>query len=109
MRSYFVYILANRSRRLYIGVTSNLLVRLHQHRSGQYRCFTRDFRITFLVYFEQTANVAAAIAREKQLKRWPRWRKLRLIEQGNSGWRDLGADWFAEPGMPFDHTAPGNP
>jgi putative endonuclease len=55
--------------------------------------FTRQYRVTHLEYFEQTTDVRSAIAREKQLKRWPRNRKERLIEACNAGWLDLSADW----------------
>jgi putative endonuclease len=91
MRLYHVYILANLSRQLYIGVTNDLPRRLAQHRSGQWPGFTREFRIAMLVHFESTPNVRGAISREKQLKRWPRERKVRLIERHNLGWLDLGS------------------
>jgi putative endonuclease len=107
MRSYVVYILANQTRRLYIGITSNLLKRMHQHRTGRYDSYSRELRITRLVYFESTMSVTAAIVREKQLKRWPRARKLRLIELANSGWRDLCRDWFPDASSNLDYGAPG--
>ena len=80
MREYFVYVMASRSRRLYTGVTNDLLRRVWQHKTGAVDGFTRRYRVTQLVYFEQTSDVHSAIAREKQLKRWPRIRKARLIE-----------------------------
>jgi len=94
MREYFVYIMASRARRLYTGVTNDLLRRVWQHKTGAVDGFTRRYRTTQLVHFEQTSDVHCAIAREKQLKRWPRSRKLRLIEEHNAGWRDLAADWY---------------
>jgi putative endonuclease len=93
MHSYYVYILASHSRCIYVGVTNDLLRRLIQHRQGLLPGFTRDYRVTRLVHFEQFADVRVAITREKQLKRWPRWRKDWLIEQGNAGWDDLSAGW----------------
>jgi putative endonuclease len=93
MRQYYVYILANLSRRLYIGVTSDLLGRVYKHKQGAFPGFTKTYRITNLVYFEATPNVSAAIAREKQIKRWTRVRKYRLIDRHNAGWRDLSVDW----------------
>jgi len=103
MREYFVYILASRSRRcIYIGVTCDLQRRVWQHRKGAVPGFTRDYRVTDLMYFEQTSDVNVAIAREKQLKRWPRERKNRLIEANNPGWRDLAIDWT-------DHEPPNAP
>jgi putative endonuclease len=93
MRSYYVYILSSHSRCIYIGVTNDLTRRVAQHRQGRLPGFTRKYRVTRLVYFEELRDVIAAITREKQLKRWPRWRKERLIEQGNAGWHDLAAGW----------------
>ena len=88
MRTYHVYILASRSRRLYIGVTGHLAHRLQQHRAGQVRS-TAKYRITRLVYAEPTSDVRAAIAREKQLKGWCRWKKLALVSGINPTWDDL--------------------
>ena len=96
-RSFCVYILASRSRRLYVGVTNDLVRRLGQHRAGQ-SAFTARYQIDRLVYYEQTPNAGAAIAREKELKGWTRERKLALVEAVNAGWRDLAADWIgADP------------
>jgi putative endonuclease len=91
MRTYYVYILASRSRSLYIGVTNNLLRRLRCHRDGQIHT-TAKYRIVRLVYVETTADVLAAIAREKQLKGWLRKRKLALISAANPGWDDLAPE-----------------
>lgn len=89
MRQYFVYILASESRVLYVGVTNDLVRRLHEHRTGVIASFTARYHVVHLVYFETTNDVRVAIAREKQLKGWPRERKERLINRHNSGWRDL--------------------
>jgi putative endonuclease len=88
-RSYTVYILASLSRRLYIGVTNDLGRRILEHRERRADAFTTRYRITRLVYFEQTSDVIAAIAREKELKSWRRDRKMALIESVNAGWHDL--------------------
>src|SRR5476649_1409921 len=96
MHQHYVYILASRSRTIYIGVTNDLVRRIHEHRVGEGRSFTHKYRVGMLVYFERTANIHAAIEREKQLKRWPRWRKDRLIESHNPDWRDVSADWFMD-------------
>jgi putative endonuclease len=104
MHEYHVYILASFSRRLYVGMTNDLRRRVWEHKSGIIPGFTRDYRITRLVYLERTADVLAAIAREKQLKRWPRWRKDRLIEEQNAGWLDLSIDWFPSRGSPPDRS-----
>jgi putative endonuclease len=88
-RVYSVYILASVSRRLYVGVTYDLERRISQHRAAPSSAFTARYRITRLVYFEQTSNVKAAIEREKELKSWRRDRKVTLIESVNAGWHDL--------------------
>ena len=93
-RRYFVYILASHSRRLYIGVTNNLRLRVWQHGSNAVH-FTSRYSIKSLVYFDTTADVTAAIAREKELKGWRRNKKIELIECDNPAWRDLAAGWFA--------------
>ena len=93
MQSYWVYILASRSRRLYVGVTSNLESRVWQHKSGTIEGFTKRYHIQRLVHFEETTDVIAAIAREKVLKGWRRSRKVSLIEANNPLWDDLSAAW----------------
>ena len=94
MRTYHVYILASPSRRTYIGVTNNLVRRIWQHRNATGSAFSSRYGITMLVYHESTGDINAALAREKQLKRWSRHRKVRLIEADNFGWLDLARDWF---------------
>ncbi|WP_420456420.1 GIY-YIG nuclease family protein [Rubrivirga sp.] len=88
-KPYWVYILASRSRRLYIGVTNDLARRLAEHRSGTGSVFARRYRIDRLVHFEEYGDIRDAIAREKRLKGWTRERKLRLVESANAGWIDL--------------------
>jgi len=95
LRSYYVYILASQSRRLYVGVTSDLVRRIGQHKIKQGSRFTARYQIHRLVYFEETHDVVSAIAREKQLKGWKRARKVELIELVNPGWEDLSAGWFS--------------
>jgi putative endonuclease len=90
MRTFTVYILANRRHRLYIGVTSNLTRRLHQHRTGTGSRFTARYGMTRLVLVEVCTSPLEAIAREKQLKQWSRTKKLALIEKVNPEWEDLG-------------------
>ncbi len=91
MRTYHVYILASRSRSLYVGVTCNLQRRLYQHRSGQVHT-TAKYRIRRLVFVETTSDVQSAIRREKQLKGWRRARKIALIESVNRSWDDLASE-----------------
>ena len=93
MRQYYAYILASHSRRLYVGVTNDLMRRVAEHRRGQCE-FTSRYHVTRLVHFESTTNVGAAIGREKELKGWVRSRKIALIERHNTYWQDLAAHWF---------------
>ena len=88
-RTYYVYILANRSRTLYTGVTSDLTRRLYQHQSGLISGFTSRYAVHRLVYVETATNPRDAIAREKQIKRWTRAKKVALIEAMNPAWADL--------------------
>ena len=85
-----VYILASgRIGTLYIGVTSDLMARLYQHRNGSNPGFTKTYDVKKLVRFEMLDDMPSAIAREKQLKRWHRDWKITLIEQDNPHWVDL--------------------
>ena len=91
----FVYIMASHAPALYVGVTSDLRLRVAQHRQHTFPgSFTAQYRITRLVYFEELNCMATAIAREKQIKGWRRARKIALIEQDNPAWNDLAVDWF---------------
>ena len=88
-----VYILASkRNGTLYIGVTSDLLGRVWQHRNGAIEGFSEKHNVHQLVYYEMHDEMIAAITREKQLKKWNRAWKLRLIEEFNPQWRDLYGD-----------------
>ena len=87
---YYVYILASKKNgTLYIGVTSNLVKRIYEHKNELAEGFTKKYSVHKLVYFEITESVESAIAREKQLKKWNRAWKIRLIEKTNPEWRDL--------------------
>ena len=94
MDEYFVYIMTNRSRTLYTGITNDLKRRVWEHRTKAVPGFTSRYRITQLVYFESTSDVRAALAREKEIKGWLRRKKIALIESANHRWQDLSADWF---------------
>ncbi len=88
--AYFVYILASqRNGTLYVGVTNNLVRRIHEHREKLIEGFTSQYNVTRLVWFDQTASVEEAIAHEKRLKRWRREWKIELIEKTNPNWDDL--------------------
>ena len=93
-----VYILASRyNGALYVGVTSDLLARILQHREGTFDGHTKRYRIHRLVYFEVGESMAGAIAREKQLKRWRRDWKRNLIERQNPEWNDLAVGFGLAP------------
>jgi len=94
VRQYWVYILANIHRTLYIGVTNDLQARVLEHKQALAPGFTARYGVDRLVYSESTSDVRAAIAREKQLKGWLRRKKIDLIESTNPRWEDLSAGWF---------------
>ena len=95
-KRYFVYIMASKSRRLYIGVTNDLERRVFEHKSKSIEGFTATYNIDRLVYFAETGDVVAAIEREKQLKGWLRAKKIVLIQSENPTWTDLSRDWFGD-------------
>jgi len=87
---YYVYIMASKPNgTLYIGMTDDLIQRVIQHKQGLIPGFTKTYGVKMLVYYEQTELVLSAIAREKQLKKWKREWKIRLIESMNPEWKDL--------------------
>jgi putative endonuclease len=92
-RKYFVYILTNRSKTLYTGMTNNLNRRIVEHKTHINPGFTSKYNINRLVYFEEWLDPRSAIAREKQIKGWLRAKKVALIESMNPEWNDLAADW----------------
>lgn len=90
MKTYYVYITTNKKEgTLYIGVTSNILKRVYEHKNGLTEGFTKRYNLDKLVYFEQTNSVETAIKREKQLKSWKRDWKIELIQKNNNSWEDL--------------------
>jgi putative endonuclease len=91
---HYVYIMTNRSRTLYTGVTNNLERRVHEHKNKMVPGFTSKYNITQLVCFEECPDVREAIAREKQIKGWLRAKKIALVESVNPEWQDLSADWY---------------
>ena len=94
MRTYYVYILTNATHRLYVGVTNDLQRRMYEHKNKLAPGFTSKYNLSWLVYYETTSDVRAAIAREKQIKGWRRSKKVALLESTNPNWGDLSAEWF---------------
>jgi putative endonuclease len=97
MKQYFVYIMSNKSRRLYVGITSTLIKRVSQHKSKVLPGFTARYQFDMLVHSEEFSQVTRAIAREKEIKGWRRGKKLKLIIAGNPDWVDLSAEWEKDP------------
>ncbi|MDX9746842.1 MAG: GIY-YIG nuclease family protein [Syntrophales bacterium] len=90
-KSYYVYLLTNWNNRvIYVGVTNDLPRRMYEHKNKLIEGFTQKYNINKLVYFEETNDINVAIAREKEIKKWRREKKDRLIEQMNPNWKDLG-------------------
>ena len=93
MKQFYMYILASqRNGTLYIGVTSDPIKRVHEHKNNLVSGFTEKYNVHKLVYFETTDNIDSAIRREKQIKKWNRDWKIELIEKDNPDWRDLYLD-----------------
>ncbi len=102
-----VHLLAShRNGTLYVGVTSDLAGRLHQHREGLLEGFTKDYGVHRLVWFEQPATLEHAITREKRLKKWNRAWKIELIEESNPDWHDLARN-FGFAALPSRRVAGG--
>ena len=94
MAKYFVYIMNSSTGTLYTGMTNDLLRRVYEHKHKVAEGFTKTYNITRLAYFEETADVKSAIAREKQIKGWRRSKKIELIKSMNPTWKDLAEDWY---------------
>ncbi len=89
-KNFYTYILASkRNGTLYVGITSDLITRVWQHKEGLMDGFTKKYRVNKLVYYEEHGDAANAIHREKRLKEWKRQWKLALIEKFNPAWNDL--------------------
>ena len=90
-KQYYVYIMTNKSRTLYTGVTNNLERRVYEHKQKLIPGFTTKYNISRLVYFEATQDIRGAIEREKQIKGWLRSKKVALIESVNPQWEELSS------------------
>ena len=95
-RQYYVYILTNGKRNLYVGVTNDLERRMYEHKHKLFEGFTKRYNITWLAYYEETTDVVSAIEREKQIKGWRRSKKEALIESLNPRWKDLSLEWYED-------------
>jgi putative endonuclease len=91
---YFVYLLTNWNHRvMYVGVTNDLERRVFEHKHKLLKGFTEKYNVNQLVYFEETSDIGAALAREKEIKKWRREKKNRLVSGVNPSWEDLSKDW----------------
>ena len=89
-KRYYVYLMTNWNHRvMYVGVTNDIMRRLDEHKNKLIKGFTEKYNINKLVYFEETANVYSAIAREKEIKKWRRQKKNALVQSLNPEWSDL--------------------
>lgn len=92
MKTYYVYIMTNKSGTLYVGMTNDLRRRVYEHKQKLIQGFTKKYNLTRLVYYESTNDVEVAIKREKKIKGWLRSKKIVLIESMNPEWKDLAED-----------------
>ena len=92
---YFVYLLTNWNNKvMYVGVTNNLERRIYEHKNKMVQGFTEKYNVSKLVYFEEASDVASAISREKEIKKWRREKKDALAMTVNPEWKDLSDGWF---------------
>lgn len=89
MASYVYILSSQKNGTLYVGVTSELIKRVYEHKTKIFKGFTSDYNVTQLVYYEIHSDITEAILREKRIKKWNRAWKLRLIEKDNPHWKDL--------------------
>jgi putative endonuclease len=98
---YFVYIMSNKSRRLYTGVTNSIHRRAYEHKHKLVPGFTSQYCFDRLVYYEEFGDIRSAISREKKIKGWTRAKKLALILDKNPLWADLSEGWYPHDEAPF--------
>jgi putative endonuclease len=108
-RRYYVYIMASKSRVIYVGVTGFLMARVLRHKAGEGGAFTRKYRGHRLVYYHGFSNVGDAIARETEIKKWRREKKVELIYADNPTWEDLAAGWGGPAAMRVTAKAGSSP
>ena len=98
---FFVYIMSNKSRRLYTGVTNDIHRRAFEHKHKRVRGFTACYCFDMLVYYEEFGHIGEAIAQEKEIKGWSRAKKLALILAQNPLWADLSEGWYPQDEWPL--------
>ena len=92
-KSYYVYLMTNWNNKVvYVGVTSDLMRRVYEHKNKLIKGFTEKYNINKLIYFEETQDIYTALNREKEIKRWRRGKKNQLVEQANPQWKDLSEE-----------------
>ncbi len=92
-KRHYVYIMASKCRVIYVGMTGFLMARVLRHKAGEGSAFTQKYQVHRLVYFHSFQNVGDAIARETEIKKWRREKKIALIHAENPTWEDLAAGW----------------
>ncbi len=106
MKTFWVYIMSNKSRRLYVGMTSALIKRVFQHKNKLYPdSFTARYEFDTLVWYEEHAGFASARTREIEIKGWRREKKLKLILAENPDWADLSLEWQEDPSWKLEPEA----
>jgi putative endonuclease len=101
---FWVYIMASKSRVIYVGMTGSLEQRVWEHKTEAVEEFSQKYKCHRLVHFECFDDVRNAIAREKEIKAWRREKKVRLIEAANPTWEDLAGEWFASVQQTFEKS-----
>jgi len=105
-KTYFVYIMSNRSKTLYTGVTDSLIRRVREHKVGIGSEFTSKYKLDRLVYLESFEDIHRAIGREKEIKGWLRIKKIALVVSVNPAWRDLSLEWYERHAFQPDEEVP---
>jgi len=106
---FFVYIMSNKSRRLYTGVTNHIQRRAFEHKHKRIPGFTARYSFDTLVYYEEFGSMGEAIAREKEIKGWSHAKKVALILAKNPLWADLSEGWYAQDEWPLPEIRSGAP
>ena len=102
MKTYYVYIMNSPTGTLYTGMTSSLKRRVYEHKQKLRAGFTKKYNVTRLAYYEETSDVQTALAREKEIKKWRRSKKIALIKTMNPKWQDLSEEWNDEVSQDFE-------